>query len=369
MKKFLAAALSGLVGAAVFLVPTPAHAASATSVTSPSCGTIKVTNTATWSESQYVTSDNDAFISILPKGQSEVTREVPAGTYAWQAHGDDYDRGYEAYGRVTVAPCNSTWPKRRTPGDQNGDGRSDVLGIQASTGNLYYYRMTTTGLANGIQAGSGWNRMTFMQQVDGIVVAGSWQPANYLFAVRNDGTVWRYPNKGQGRFGNGVQVGSGFSGWSNFTVLPENNRILWGVPMLLASDGQRLHAFPIGDGTVTDALEVNEDWSDVVKTIGMRDFDGDSVADVVTVNSGGAMHLWAANLDFATDTVRQVRQIGSSWSAMGIVSSPGTLNGDWNSDLIARRSDGNLYKYINAGGRWSAGQKIGSNWNRIRILA
>ncbi|MEL4504537.1 hypothetical protein AAEX63_06025 [Luteococcus sp. H138] len=367
MNKACSLITAAVLGLAALASAPPAQAASETSISSPTCGMVKIKNTATKAGIQEVSADNGAFSVKLGKGQTSVTKNLPAGTYVWHAS----SARSEAYGRVTVKPCRAGWPQRRTPGDQNGDGRSDVLGIQAGTGALYYYRTTSTGLASGVKAGSGWNNMVWMQQVDDVSVNG--RRGNYLFALHRNGTLWRYPNRGQGKFGAGVQVAKGLGGHKSFAVLPANNALFFGAPVLLVGAPDRyLWGVPLYEGKVNEWSALTESWFYEPKAIGVRDFDGDSIADVISIEESGLMQPWLFL------TWRQLRDyddmgnhatIGSGWKAMSLVSSPGSLDGDWNSDLIARRIDGNLYKYLNAGGRWYAGQQIGTRWNQIRLLA
>lgn len=348
---------------------SPARAAS-TSVASPACGQVRVTNTSTTSGTRYVEADNGAFFSGLAMGQSQTVTNVPAGSYMWHS---TMPQGTEEYGVVRVAPCSATSPRRLADGDQNGDGRADVLGITASTGDLYYYQMTAGGLAEGVKAGRGWSSMVFMRQVNDLD-DGSYRVGNYLIAVHKDGTVWSYLNRGYGRFADGRKIGSGFAGWSNFTILPANNGLLYGQHLFLASDGTRLYAFLL-DATKVDSsmpLELSDQWSPMTRTLGVRDMNGDHRADLLTVDTAGDMTSWQVDMlasGSSNSSIGAPVRVGVRWGSMGIVASPGSLDGDDLNDLIAHNVNGNLYKYINRGGRWTEGIQIGQRWNGIRLLA
>lgn len=360
---------AGAVATLALAVPAPVAQAASTVVSSPSCGTVRVTNTSTVSETRYTMADNAEFFSSLPKGQSQTFTNVPAGSYMWESR--VLSTGQAEHGVVKVARCNSTWPTRPADGDQDGDGRADVLGIHGSTGDLYYYRMTSTGLADGVKAGRGWSSMVFMRQVNDLD-NGSYGVGNYLIAVHKDGTVWSYLNRGYGRFADGRKIGSGFAGWSNFTILPANNELMYGGHLLLASDGQTLHAFPLTATEVDSGMSmpVHEGWGSMRKTLAVRDMDGNHVAEVLSIDGVGDMHSWQVDMgDFTGDALTAPVRVGVRWGAMGIVASPGSVDGDELNDLIARNTNGNLYKYVNRGGRWTEGIQIGRNWNGIRLLA
>ncbi|GAB2484263.1 hypothetical protein GCM10027030_18150 [Luteococcus sediminum] len=357
----------GVLGAATLMsvavsAGAPAHAAGSVTVTASGCNTVKITNTT--ATTQYLSFDGGDFAGA--KRGVTTTLTLPGGEHSWLAANDTADMP-TASGQVSVKPCSGTKP-RPVDGDQNGDRRADVLGIQDKTGTLYYYRMGAAGLADGVKAGTGWNTMVFMQQVNEIEGAGS---PNVLIAVRNDGTVWRYDNRGYGRFANGRQIGSGLAGYTNFTITQTNSMVDWGGHALLASKGDNLHAFLLTNSSLERSTDPAEDivmdgWGTTTKTISTRDFDGDGFADIISIRQDGTM--WADILS-PRDIESAPRRVGHGWGAMQTVTSPGSLDGDRRSDLVARRSDGNLYKYINKGGYWAPAVQIGTNWQGIRLLA
>lgn len=341
---------------ATAVAATPAQAAGAVSVTSPSCGTIRMTNS---SSSEMLVEFDSGNLESVPAHSTRYLRGrsgqgMPGGSYSWLS-GTSRAEYTTPAGYVTVKRCPGG-ATRPVDGDQNGDGKADVLGI-TTTGDLYYYRMTNTTLANGIKAGHGWSSMVFMQQVNEIEGGPS---GNYLIAVHKNGTVWRYDNKGFGKFANGRQIGSGLEGFTNFTITKTNDLLSFGEHAMLATSGDDLQYIPLTRDAILDPMSVSPEMGKTVALMALRDFDNDNLGDLITIRSDGTM--WS-------HTVAGDKRVGTGWGAMQTVSSPGSLNGDKLSDVIARRSDGNLYKYINRGGRWAEGIKIGRNWNGIRLLA
>ncbi|MEL4357750.1 MULTISPECIES: hypothetical protein [unclassified Luteococcus] len=359
IRKF-AATLGAVALSATFCSALPAQAATPVTVSSPSCNTIRVANSqaSTW----VVSLDSGDEIRVPAKATLDV-RVDAGGDYIWDAAPDQSDAFTATY-RVSVAACTGT-PARPLDGDQNKDRKADVLGIQASTGDLYYYRMTTGGLAGGIKAGNGWNRMVFMQQVNEIEGAGT---PNYLIAVRDDGTVWRYNNLGYGKFSNGTQIGSGLKGYTNFTITQTNNMLAFGGHVLLATKGDTLYGIDLGAGAMAQPAEITTGWQSTVKLIAMRDFDGNNEGDLISIRSDGTMWFHKV-MKYGPSVFAAPKQVGSGWGRMQTVTSPGAVDADKLSDLISRRSDGNLYKYLNQGSKFGLAIQIGQNWNRIRLLA
>ena len=349
-------------GATSFVAASPTgNAAGTVTVTSPSCGTLVYRNATSW---PYVIVTDAGSTVRVPANSSVRHTGLTGGPRYWIA-GPDYSEFEIGMGRVEVAACPGR-PSRPVDGDQNGDGKADVLGIHVS-GDMYYYRMTNTGLADGIKAGRGWSRMVFMQQVNEI--AGQGTP-NYVFGIHDEGSLWVYPNNGQGKLGEGRPIATNLQGYDNFTITQLNSNIHFGGHVLLARKGDKLYGFDLSATGISAARELSDGWGHTVKTIAVRDFNGDNAGDVIQVQDDGRMLLRRVyDYDGEMTLFRPAVQIGKGWGQMGTVTSPGSINGDRFSDLVARNTNGNLYKYVNGGGRWTEGIQIGRNWNEIRLLA
>ncbi|MFZ2259164.1 MAG: hypothetical protein WAV52_00205, partial [Luteococcus japonicus] len=338
-------------------------------VASTSCGSVTITNHAIeaglWLEVQ-VDFASGTDVSMFAEGTRTLT-SLPAGTHIMKISvRDQGDHVHSHVRSVSVMPCNSSWPRLRVEGDQNGDRRADVLEIQAQTGDLYYYRMTATGLAGGIKAGTGWNKMVFMRQVDGFTGNDG---GRYLIAVREDGTVWRYDNWGAGKFANGTQIGAGLTGYENYAITSLSFPPTWNSRALLATRSGQLHRFDLTRSRVGAPVAMDQGWQETVKLIPVRAFRRGGAGELMSITADGSLWRHAAQQDDTEPALQPPQQVGRGWGAMRTVTSPGSLDGDALDDLVARRSDGNLYKYLNQDGRWGAATKIGQNWNGIRLLA
>ena len=108
-----------------------------------------------------------------------------------------------------------------------------------------------------------------------------------------------------------------------------------------------------GDSMIGQAND-DPETSGINRLIGMQDFDGDKFADLLTVYNDG--NLTAGS----TASTAPERKVGFGWQTTAMLNSPGSFQKDTLSDLIGRRTDGNLYRYTNAGGKWDTAQRIGA---------
>ncbi|MGW8766281.1 FG-GAP-like repeat-containing protein [Streptomyces sp. NPDC055815] len=95
-------------------------------------------------------------------------------------------------------------------GDMTGDGRSDLLAVEKSTGKLWLYPGTATGVgARKLLGTGGWNGM------NALVATGDLNGdlrADLVGREASTGKLWFYPVTATGTFGPRVLIGSG--GWN-----------------------------------------------------------------------------------------------------------------------------------------------------------
>lgn len=150
-----------------------------------------------------------------------------------------------------------------------------------------------------------------------------------------------------------------------------NNPSHFGQHALLARQGSTLKRWIItADGLKTDQSVMATGWGNTTKTLALGDFNTDLSADLISIRRDGTM--WLSENDgnvYAESTYSRHKKVGHGWHKMGIVTSPGSVDGDQLPDLIARRDDGKLYRYGNHRGQWGPAEQIGFNWKGIRLLA
>ncbi|MGW6244991.1 FG-GAP-like repeat-containing protein [Streptomyces roseolus] len=98
-------------------------------------------------------------------------------------------------------------------GDLNGDGRGDLLGVDAAGVLWRYYGTATGGVTARAQVGGGWGVYSALVGVGDLSGDGRAD----LVARTTDGKLYRYASNGAGNFGGRVLIGSG--GWNTFKVL------------------------------------------------------------------------------------------------------------------------------------------------------
>ena len=98
------------------------------------------------------------------------------------------------------------------------------------------------------------------------------------------------------------------------------------------------------------------------------DFDGDAIADVLTIDGEGALRLWSGTGDLRLRGSASLA--GHGWSGMTWLGSPGDLNGDGRADLMARAANGTLYAYWGdgAGGFKLGSTVVGTGWQSMTSI-
>lgn len=383
LRRVALGATAGLAACVSLMPPVTAQAAAPITVTS-TCGrlTVGAPGVATNRVAVVLTDHNE--VAGTP-GHTRQSVSVPAGSYTWMAFSTSEDGSGSddpmplGSGRTVVAACTPTSARRAVVGDENADARADVFAL-TTTGELRYYQTGTgTHLMAGVPIGSGWGttdwigRLTDQPVGEQFTQAGT-PVANRLLAHRRDGSIWVYPDLGRGRLGAGTRIGTGFTGFSDFAVTQTNFLPTFGGHALTAVKGGKRMAWDITPhGTGAPTLDSSPDATEpatAVQTAYLPRMDADAWADQIDIDAAGTMR-WTNYPVPTTSTPPEpvVREVGHGWNQMQIVTSPGDMDGDGFSDLIARRADGNLYVYRATGtGAWKAPLQIGSRWNSVSVL-
>jgi len=121
-----------------------------------------------------------------------------------------------------------------------------------------------------------------------------------------------------------------------------------------------------GDEDVSAATSFVLD--DLAVTTSPLDFSGDGKVDLVAARTNGDLYLYRGNGlgGFAGAGVK----IGAGWGVFSKVFSPGDFSGDGRADVVAARTNGDLYLYRGngLGGFAGAGTKIGAGWGTFTQL-
>lgn len=95
-----------------------------------------------------------------------------------------------------------------------------------------------------------------------------------------------------------------------------------------------------------------------------HDFNGDGYADVIGRMSNGDLRLYYGN----GLRLSGYRRIGTGWSGMTAIFTPGDFDGDGHPDVIGRMPNGDLRLYTGVGGGPAGSRVIGTGWNGLSAV-
>jgi hypothetical protein len=273
--------------------------------------------------------------------------EIPAG-YWWphrrikQYQGDHV----ETHGGVSINIDNDYLDVAPLPGAQfadfTGNGWSDVLARTASTGNLYLYPGNGTVVDNGARSwmGGGWGALDAIVRLGDLNADGR---EDLVARETSTGDLWFYPGTGTG-VGTRKRVGVGWNGMREIT--PIGDLTGDGLPDLVAIQRSTnlLFLYP-GRSTVAfgTRVTVGSGWTSYAELTGVGDFDRDGRPDLMARrNTDGTLQFWPGRASgFGTR-----RQVGVGWNGMRDLVGVGDFDRNGYPDLAAvRSSDGVLFRY------------------------
>ncbi|AJF69886.1 hypothetical protein SVTN_21020 [Streptomyces vietnamensis] len=158
-----------------------------------------------WGQYDVITSSGD----VNGDGYADlVVRQASTGDVYF--YGGTADHRVKA--RVKIGANWKLYKKLVGAGDLNGDGRGDLLGVDASGVLWRYYGTATGGVTTRAKVGSGWGGYSSLVGVGDLSGDGRAD----LLARDTAGKLWRYSGTGTGAYGTRVAIGSG---WSTFKGL------------------------------------------------------------------------------------------------------------------------------------------------------
>ncbi|MFJ5136109.1 FG-GAP-like repeat-containing protein [Streptomyces sp. NPDC088707] len=144
-------------------------------------------------------------------------------------------------------------------GDLSGDGRSDLLGVEKTTGKLWLYPGTAGGGlgARRLIGNAGWNGMNALLGAGDMTGDGR---ADLVAREKATGKLWLYPGTSTRTLGARKLVGSG--GWNSMDhILAVGDTSGDGRPDLEASDGSWLYQYQgLAAGGLRKVDNLNGSW-------------------------------------------------------------------------------------------------------------
>ncbi|MCM0677896.1 DUF1906 domain-containing protein [Micromonospora phytophila] len=271
----------------------------------------------------------------------------------------------ETWGGVTINIDNDYLDVAPLPatlfGDFTGNGWSDLLSRQPSTGNLYLYPGNGTSLGNRTTIGTGWNGMDVMIRTD-FTRDGH---EDVIARAKATGELWLYPRTPAG-WGSRIRIGASWNSMRELTPAKDFNRD--GYPDLLAvqtSTGY-LYLYP-GRGTSFGARKaVGTGWNSMDELAGVGDLNHDGHQDLIARQKAtGYLFLYpGAAAGFGSKV-----QLGTGWNSMRDLVGVGDVDRDGHPDLLAvEKSTSYLYFYRGRGTSFAARIRIGTSWGGMQPL-
>ncbi|SDK62803.1 FG-GAP repeat domain-containing protein [Streptomyces indicus] len=291
--------------------------------------------------------------------------------------------------------------------DGDGDGLADII-ARTHAGQMYFYSSNGAGGFHArTEPNDGWHPITLFVGGGALPHVGK----SELFGLDTKGTLYGYAVENNGKLGTRGQV-SDTGGWAG--VSPANIALAssldadghgdWlevyagklyrhGAVLSSSFSGHDLFLGPgdlSGDGkgdllarsktgylylyrgnglgtSLASRITIGGGWNAYDRIVG-GDFSGDGIADIVARTPAGALYLYKGTGNSAKAFGSRI-QVGKGWQQFTKLASPGDIDGDGRSDLIATNSAGEAFRYSSYDyGKFKPMVKLGNGWNTYRGL-
>jgi len=251
--------------------------------------------------------------------------------------------------------------------DFNADTATDLAARNGSNDTLYTYQGTGSG-GFGARIGA----LGDAGGMDLLETAGDFNLDGIpdLLARTTGGVLYLYPGTAYGDFNawGRIRIGGGWGAMSAIVSGHDYNGD--GRTDMLAREAStgNLWLYPgTGTGSHGSRVLIGTGWNSMSLITAVGDLDHDGTADVLARrNSDDCMYFYAGK---PAGGVKNGVKIGCGWDVMNAVAAVGDFNGDGHVDWVARHANGNLYLYKgNGAGSYSASTVIGTGWGGMDII-
>lgn len=247
---------------------------------------------------------------------------------------------------LVIGSSWQNYPSVVTTPDFDGDGNSDILAT-TSSGDLLLYRGSGTGRflngAGGTRIGSSFG------QYKQILTPGDFDGdgKSDLLALKSDGTLYLWAGNGAGGFkpGTGVLIGSSFNTFTQIVTPGDFSGDGLADLLTLKSDGTLL--LYKGDGTGhflngSGGTVIGSAFNTFVRILPARDIDGDGKVDIIGVRPNGDLRVFLGNGSGGFRNGSAPLQGGRGWTGFASILDPIDFTGDGRPDMLTIRKDGTL---------------------------
>lgn len=232
-----------------------------------------------------------------------------------------------------------SWSQLMTATDFNGDGKADLLTIDAADDYLYAQPGDGKGkFGKRVKVSEGkWSGMRLLAATD---FTGDGK--GDILAANHNGSIYLYPGNGK----NGVTGSSvAGNGWGGIRLIAAADFNGDNKGDLIAAHTNGNLLFYPGNGKGFGAGTVSSSGWTNMRLLTAGDFNGDAKADIYAVHNTGALYLYAGK---GNGTFHSAKKTGDGWQNMRLVSAA-DFNGDKKGDLIAIHTTGSVYAYPGTG--------------------
>ena len=155
---------------------------------------------------------------LTPGSEDVIARETATGAL-WLYLGDSESLNLVPMKKISLGGWNAM-REITAVGDFDWDGFADLLPVESSTGNLYFYPGHGTSLGARRLIGTGWNAMDELVGISDFTQDGN---PDLIARDRASGDLWLYPGTGDGGLPYLVRIGTGWNSMRNIVSIGDFN--------------------------------------------------------------------------------------------------------------------------------------------------
>lgn len=288
----------------------------------------------------------------------------PVRIAQWYDDTRDYNRTCGTYQFTSLAKPRPTMTG--FVNDLNGDWRNDLL-ARSPDGKLWRYAGNERGQFTRQQIGTGWGVMNHLEVVGDLNGDGA---SDFVAREASTGYLYLYVGYGYGG-GSRKRVGTGWNSMGDIAGVADFNGD--GRADLVTVQKSTGELWLYKGNSLSTRSRIGTGWNVMDLLISTGDFNSDGTSDLIArERSTGYLWFYPGN---GSGSLLARSRIGTGWGVMDMIEGMSDLTGDRIPDLMARqRSNGVLYLYPGNGTgslttRWAVTHPAGGLWAGLNSIA